>query len=221
MYHITLISTHHSELGKCNPDELLKIYEAISPDVIFEELPPHLFKVLYKLNEHPDEPTESKAVKRYLQTHSIKHFAVDIPINLDFYSGDVKYMCDSFEKNAAYKKIEDEQKELMTTDGFAFLNSNKYIELSEKKRILEQKLIQLSPDRNRLLRINKLLYEEIDNREYAMLQNIYNYSKENKYNKAIFTLGAGHRKSVIQKIQEYESKEEINLKWTFYNEQAG
>ena len=216
MYNIKLISTHHSELGKCNADELHKIFEAIRPDVIFEEIPPYLFNILYQLNERPDEPTESKAVKRYLQTHDIKHIPVDIDTNQDFYNRDFKYMCASFEKHAAYKKIEDEQKEMIITNGFPFLNSKECIELLEKRMTLEKTLIELSPDKNQLLRIHKLLYEETDNREHAMLQNIYNYSKQHIYSKAIFMLGSAHRKPIMQKIQEYESKENFKLNWTFY-----
>jgi len=217
MYNITLISTHHSELGKCYADELHKIFEAINPDVIFEEIPPHLFNILYMLNEHPDEPLESKSVKRYLQNHDIRHIPVDIGTNLNFYDKNVNYMCASFQKYAAYKKLEDEQKEMITTKGFAFLNSNECIELLEEKIKLENSLIQFSPDKNQLLRIHKFLYEETNTRDHAMLQNIYNYSKQHIYDKAIFTLGSAHRKSIIQKIQEYQSKEKFKLNWTFYN----
>jgi len=49
-----------------------------------------------------------------------------------------------------------------------------------------------------------------------MLQNIYNYSKENQYNQAVFLIGARHRKSIMQKIIEYEKISEIKLNWTIY-----
>ena len=50
-----------------------------------------------------------------------------------------------------------------------------------------------------------------------MLDNIYNYSKDHSYDKAIFTLGAGHRKSIMKKIQEYNLKENFKLNWTLYD----
>ena len=43
MYNITFIGTCHGKYGKCNSDELYKIIESISPDVIFEELTQDLF----------------------------------------------------------------------------------------------------------------------------------------------------------------------------------
>ena len=72
--------------------------------------------------------------------------------------------------------------------------------------------------KNQLFRIYKLLYEEQEKRENEMLQNIYTDAKEHSYNKAIFTLGAAHRQSIIQKIQKYKGKEKFKLNWTFYNE---
>jgi pheromone shutdown protein TraB len=49
-----------------------------------------------------------------------------------------------------------------------------------------------------------------------MLQNIYNYSKGNQYNQAVFLIGAGHRKSIMQKITKYEKLSEIKLNWKIY-----
>jgi hypothetical protein len=36
----------------------------------------------------------------------------------------------------------------------------------------------------------------------------------------MFICGAEHRKSIMQKIREYERKEKIKLNWTFYNTQG-
>ena len=41
-----------------------------------------------------------------------------------------------------------------------------------------------------------------------MLQNIYNYSREFN-NKAVFTIGAGHKKAIVKRIKEYETKEGV------------
>jgi len=49
-----------------------------------------------------------------------------------------------------------------------------------------------------------------------MLQNIYNYSKDNQYNQAIVLIGSGHRKSIIEKIEKYKIQESIKLNWTLY-----
>ena len=56
--------------------------------------------------------------------------------------------------------------------------------------------------------------QQYDYRENVMLQNIYNYSKENQYNKAVFLIGAEHQRSIVQKIKEHEKLSEIKLNWT-------
>ena len=54
MNNITLISTMHSEGGKCTSDELFKIIESIKPEVIFEEISIDISDKIY--NQHfPNE----------------------------------------------------------------------------------------------------------------------------------------------------------------------
>jgi len=47
MYNITLISTRHDELGKCNSNELYKIIESVDPELIFEGIPSSYFNKYY------------------------------------------------------------------------------------------------------------------------------------------------------------------------------
>ena len=111
MNNITLISTNHSESGRCNSAELFKIIESLRPEVIFEEMPSKLHSLVYS-DSFPalpdDAPLELKCVKNYLQKYDVKNIPVDIDVNQDFYAREVEYMCASFSKYAAYKKIEDD-----------------------------------------------------------------------------------------------------------------
>lgn len=82
---------------------------------------------------------------------------------------------------------------------------------------MEKNIMESEIQKNRLLDIYKLFHaEQYDNREEAMLENIYNYSKINKYNQAVFLIGAEHKKSVMNKIAVYEKLSEIKLNWTMY-----
>lgn len=45
---VTLIATSHKESGACKSDELYRIIEKISPDIIFEEIPPSQFDDIYE-----------------------------------------------------------------------------------------------------------------------------------------------------------------------------
>ena len=216
MYDITLVGTLHREHSKCNSDELYKIIESVSPDVIFEELSPDHFDIIYNKTQIPGEPPEVKSIRRYLINHNIRHIPVDITLNPLLLTNDIENMFGAFKRYNVYKKLEEEQIEMTAKEGFAFLNSKRNFELSEEKKITERNLIEFMPNKNQILVLWNLFYEEQDKRENEWLQNISDYSKENCYEKAIFTVGAGHRKSIMQKIQEYEKKEEFKLNWSFY-----
>ncbi|RTL58802.1 MAG: hypothetical protein EKK37_10790 [Sphingobacteriales bacterium] len=216
MYNITLVGTHHGEIGKSNSDELYKIIESLNPDVIFEELSTDHFDIIYTKPQILGEPPEVKSIKRYLINHNIRHIPVDISLNPLLLTNDIENIFGAFKRYEVYKKLEEEQIEMTVKEGFTFLNSKRNLELSEVKKITERNLIEFMPNKNQILRLWNLFYEEQDKRENEWLQKIYNYSKENYYDKAIFTVGAGHRKSIMQKIQEYEKKEEFKLYWSFY-----
>jgi hypothetical protein len=232
MYNITLIGTIHSEIGQCNADELHKILEVINPEVIFDELPSDSFDMYYSdsfdvhyinsllLNRHPpEELLEVRCIKKYKQNHNIKIFPVDIDVRqkLSKYQDEIFFMNLTFFKYEDYKNIDNEKETLIAQEGFHYLNSDRFLDFLEKKEVVEKNIMESEIQKDRLLDIYKLFHAELyDNRENAMLQNIYNYSKGNKYNQAVFLIGAEHKKSIMQKITEYEKLSEIKLNWTIY-----
>ncbi len=216
MYDITLVCTHHSEFGKCNSDELYKIIDLLRPDIIFEELPQDLFDKFYEGNEIPYEPPEVKSVKRYIKDHTIKHFPVDINVSDSLSDSQINYMLNTFHKYAGYSKIEEDQKKLVFQEGYDFLNSRKNEELFEKKKSLERSLIEFEINRNQLCQIHELFNQEQHNREVEIIKNIYNYSEQIEYNQALLLLGSGHRKSILEKIEKYESESHVKLNWALY-----
>ena len=232
MHNITLIGSVHSEIGKCNSDELYKILEFINPEVIFGELSSNLFDIINSdlfdnmyCNLHnrilfpnpPEVPLELKCMKKYLQNHNIKYIPVNIDVNPNL-SESEKEMFATFNKEDDYKKLEQEQYLLTKQYGFDYLNSDKHLDLSEQMKNIEKNIVKSEIHKNRLPHIYKLFRKKyLDIPENAMLLNIYNYSKENQYNQAVFLIGAGHRKSIMQKIIEYEKVSEIKLNWTIYD----
>jgi len=233
MYNITLIGTKHSENGQCNSDELYKIIEDINPEVIFDELPIQFFDIYYSdssdiysansilLNRHPPIiPLEVKCIKKFKQNYNIKILPVDIDVSqkISKYQDEIFFMFQTFLKYEDYKKLDNEKVALIAQGGFHYLNSDIFLDFLEKKEVLEKKIMESETQENRLLDIYELFHiEQYDNRENAMLQNIYNYSKRNKYNQAVFLIGAEHKKSIVQKIKEYERLSEIKLNWTIFN----
>lgn len=231
MYNIKLIGTIHSENSRCNPSELYKILEDIKPDVIFDELPSHFadlfysesFDIAYENNilhkrPMPNLPLEVKCIKKYRQNHNVKIVSVDIDISQDLaeQKEEVYFLFNTFFKYEEYKNIDNEKEALIAKEGFHFLNSNKFLELLEKKELLERKIMESEIHKHRLLTTYSAHKKQIDNREKVMLDNIYKYSKENQYIEAVFLIGAEHKKSIMRKIIEYEKISEIKLNWKIF-----
>lgn len=215
MYNITLLSSFHKNLGKCNPDELYKIIEELRPEIVFEELSFDTFSFVYSDGYIPNT-VEAITIKKYLRNYPIKHFPVDTyPINeTDLFNG-----ADVIAKiSNEYVKLWNEQVSMITKDGYNFLNSNTCIELLDRIRIVEESVLLVIND-VKLFREYKSESELHNKRENEMIRNIFNYSKQYPYNKALFICGAEHRKPIKQKIQEYETKEKLKLNWTFYKNQ--
>lgn len=211
MSNITLISTFHSELGKCTADQLYKILETINPDVIFEEIPQKLFDILYdeRFTELPtDAPLELKCVKNYLKNHSVKQFPVDIE------SKPISTQEESFRKNPKYNKLLNDCKATISKEGFPYLNSDSYIEYHVKKTLLEKQILKFSKQNKVSIAIYDQLNFENEKRENAMLENIQTLYMEYNFENAVFLLGVGHRKSMIQKVYDKKIK---NLNWTIYD----
>lgn len=216
MYNLTILFTHHSEVGKCCVEELHTIIESINPDVIFEELTKDLFDRIYREDHCTAESLEIKSIKKYLLRHNVNHHPVDISVNPNISVSDIEYMFGVFKKFDVYKKIEDQQKEMIAQEGFAFLNSQKNMELFEQKFITEKNLIGFTMNKDWLHRIHKLFYEEHDQRETAIIENIHKYSSQNQFNQALLLIGSGHAKSILEKIEKSKAQQNLKLNWTLY-----
>ena len=129
MYNITLIGTCHSEIGKCNSDELYKIIGTKKPilEVIFEERP----------SNHNPDTLEKKCIEKYKQNHNHNIEVVPVDIYLK-----PNYICVEFAKHdEEYRGIIEEQEDLIEQEGFDYLNSDKFFDLFEKRTNREKQLI--------------------------------------------------------------------------------
>lgn len=204
---ITLISTVHKEIGKCNSDELYKIIESINPNVIFlEELEENYSdydKMLFSQFGVFKERLELKTIQTYSQNHAFKYVPVlDIGLS-DEFDTKVKFVSE----NKDYQRLLNNYDLLERYGGFEFLNSKKSIVLQQEMRELENHIIE-----------DKIFYQKvnasIDDYENSMLTNINSFTKEQSFKKAIFMCGAAHRKSIIEKIK----NSEIKLNWILYKD---
>lgn len=228
MSSIILIATCHNEKGLCNPLELSKIIEHISPDVIFEEIPPSKFEAVY--TGIRQESLEVKAIKSYLQKRpATPHYPVDLDIEqviekeIKFEVDGIPLICNHY--HPEYNYLDRQMSHWKEFGGFTFLNSDRCSEIISRKKALEKQILntlrndknQRAMDHERLDLAYKRWIDQIDDRENEMLRNIYSYMESKKYARALFLVGAAHRKPIMQKIKEYELKEEFKLNWTFYS----
>jgi len=212
MYDVNVISSIHKELGNCNIEGLYKIIEKIKPEVIFEELNYPRFYEAYK--EQQPFSLETDTITRYIQDHIIEHIPVDTydttEINAEKKAYMEKYI---YENNNAYKVILYTQAQLAGCYGFDALNSKQFNELTEMIKTQEE-IFSQNTDNEDYKMTYKNWIKFNNKREYEMIKNIYTYSKEHKYNKAIFLVGADHINSIIKRIQE-KKDDTININWIF------
>ena len=219
MHNIILIATAHLEKGLSNSDELCKIIKSMNPDVIFDEIPSSHFNAFY-VNK-TQRTLESDAINQYVKSHDVEIIPVDIDISQESsrYQNEISNIFSQIFENEDFIKLDNEKEELMIQKGFRYLNSNKFLDFLDKKKVLETQILESKPDKDRLLDLYRLFHKtEHDERENAMLQNIYNYSRENRYNQALFLLGAEHLKSIIPKLAEYDRLSNVKLNWSIYGE---
>lgn len=219
MQNVILISTEHKESGKCSSDELLKILESIKPEVIFEEEPNDDIYHCYYTDPNSFKTLEVKTIIKYKQNHEIVNLPVDKPIN-EFVS---LYLLDCFTKifkqNLKYMNLKREHCSLRDKYGFTYLNSKQCSDYNERKLLLEKQIISNSGlAKNELNNLYNQFHQEVYARERKMIENIYEFTKSNKFNKAVFFLGYAHRESIRKQISEYRLLNNTQINWTFYNE---
>ncbi|MBS7787643.1 hypothetical protein KIH23_10070 [Flavobacterium sp. CYK-55] len=218
MYTIHLICTSHADNGMCNSIELFKLFKQIEPEVIFEELPPSFYEKFYIEKSHSN--LETNAIKMYLEASEIKQVQVDsddIPNETFFHN--YKKLISKVEGRTNingfnFRRLIYQKKIYTNLYGFNFINSDNCMEINNGiYEAIENEVQQLKDkDLDEILSCWKNVNEK---RENFMLQNIYDFSKNHQYKKAIFMIGHAHRKSIISKIQNYNESHEIRLNWVY------
>jgi len=213
MYNITIIFSMHLDIGKCNSEELYNIIEKENPEIIFEEFDisrtedDYYKNGLYKYQK--GSTVETKAIMNYLERNKILHIPVD---TYDFnYFERTMYKRIS-EVNSEYSNLFNNLLLLSCDYGFMYINSMECSDLLKRMNIIEEETIKKLNEEKLNEEFNKWQLI-MDNRDNEMLINIYDYSKNHNYNKAIFIVGAEHRKSILGKIKAYDVKEKIKINW--------
>jgi len=214
MHNITLICTIHQETGTCSSKELYDIIEKTNPEVIFEELPPCLFDEYYK--NMTKNNLEVRTIKLYLSNHHIKHIPVDLDVIMpQSFWDENKYMFKQIErKNPKFCRLYDYDSQCVRRYGFNYLNSICCNNINKDKGMEMEKTLKILNDK-RLFEIYESWNNINEKRENEMIINIYNYCKENIFDRGLFFIGVAHRESIITKIKKYNETEILNIKWNY------
>lgn len=209
MQNITFISTIHKEVGKCNAEELYKIIEKLSPEVIFLEALDETYseyeQYLFSTYGVHHQKLEISAIQKYCSNTSFKYVPVcEIGLS-EAFDRKNKIVC----QNRELQQLIENSIFLAAKHGFEFLNSLESMNLQEEMRLLESQILNNSD-------LDNIVKADIDAYEEPMLRNIYSYCKNNHFNSAIFMCGAAHRKSIIEKIKKHNNQEEINHSWIVF-----
>ncbi len=215
MYNLTLVCTVHDENGICNLNELYRIVERINPEIIFEEISTPAFDAYYK--EKIRNNLETNTINKYLESHQIEHIPVDyFNIPTSFFE-DNRNMHKRVEANSfEYRKLIDTHSLYVKLYGFKYLNSIYCNNLHNELYSAIERALQKINDDN-LFKTYKLWNDVNEKREYEMINNIYRYSKENKFNRGLLFIGAAHKESIINKIQKHARTEYVEINWNYNN----
>lgn len=142
MHHIIFISTIHKEIGKCNAEELHKIIERLSPEVIFLEAVNETYSTyeqhLFSTYGVYHQKLELSAIQRYQQTNSFAYVPVCENYLSEAFHKKNKIVCE----NKELQILIDKSISYAATYGFTFLNSSDSMNLQEEMRMLESRILE-------------------------------------------------------------------------------
>jgi hypothetical protein len=209
MQTVTLISTVHKKLGKCDSNELCNILEEIRPEVVFLEALESTYSDYEQNNYHNfgiyHNKLELAAIQKYEERFPIKYIPVlEQGLPDSFHT--------KYNKLDGFRELERllfDHNCIAKEGGFNYLNSKECSVLNEKIREVERYLLNDNE-------LEKLASEDINEYENTMIRNVYSYCRKNPFNTGVFMCGVAHRNSIINKIERFNNKEKINLNWKIY-----
>lgn len=206
---ITLISTIHEDHGKCNSGELCSILEILKPEIIFLEALHNTYSNydIYKFENFGiyHHKLELAALQKFNENFPVTYVPVlDSQLPDSFH---LKY--NRLDKFSQLKTIVADQQTRINKEGFDYLNSSQCTVHNEELRDLEIKLLNDNE-------LEFLVKKGIDEYENSMMRNIHSYCSNNQFNNAVFMCGVAHRKSIISKIEQFNTIGDRKLNWKVY-----
>jgi len=212
MNKVIVLGSGHGEAGACNSEELLKIIQRLSPNIIFCEASPENFPAMVKATETFNTP-EIKAIRAILEKQSIEIIPVDL--HGDPFDRRLEAMFDLFRNNyKEYFYASEIQAGETHRLGFPFLNSEDSDQIHRDKNSME-KIFVARANHAELSKTHKDWLEWNDKRENHWIKVIRDYSEKNKMSMAVFLVGSAHRIRLMEKIKKFQIADKLIPEWDF------
>lgn len=204
---ITLVCSAHRANGLCNAAELLRILQALEPEVAFLEQQPS--------DGRGDLTLEAKAVALCGETTPIRRVVVErdkAPISLYH---DIQMVLDCVEQTSEeYALLSEANHRRANRYGFEYLNSGVFAATRDRLSQIEDSSIHGTADR-RLIAALERWRTFTQAREDDMVRSIYDYSRNNVFRSGVFLVGAAHKAAIVASIRERISIELGLIRWAF------
>ena len=210
-----VIGTSHIEGGACTSDELVKIIQKISPDVIFFEASSEKFPAMLRATE-TFNPPEIKALRAIIEKQSVDVIPVDL--NEDPFDRRLEAMFELFRTRITeYHYATEIQAGETYRLGFPFLNSEDCDQIHKDKSSMEFAFVANS-NHLELSTTYKDWLEWNDKRENQWMNVIHDhFIKMSKIKTAVFLVGSAHRIRLMEKIKNFQVGNELIPQWDFYS----
>src|SRR5207247_836585 len=176
---ITLVCTAHIENGLCNENELLKILQAVGPDVIFEEIRPSDFDSYYS---HKSKHTlEMRAITKYLKVRPARQVPVDDYEVPESFGRNI-HVLDKFveSRSREYCAVMDEMHQMKCEFGFRYLNSPNFVaHIRKSDQLFEETVFKYGGDD--LKELLSMWNEQLHRRDNSMLENVFGFCRKSTF----------------------------------------
>lgn len=211
---VIVIGTFHTEGGACTSDELLKIIQGISPNVIFCEAAAEEFPAMLKATD-TFNPPEIKALRVIIE-YGAKHDVIPVDLNQDPFDSRLEAMLELFRnKYREYFCASEIHAHETYEKGFPYLNSVESDQIFRDKKSME-KIFVANANHSQLSKTHKEWLEWNDRRESHWIKVIHDYFNKNKISTAVFLVGSAHRIRLMEKIKAFENDSTRICDWDFF-----
>jgi len=198
MGRITLVGTAHRESGFCNESELIRILEALAPEVIFEEIRPSDFEASYR--DQSKHTLEMRAVGSYLKVKPARQVPVDDYVMPGSFPRDIARLEEYVQANCLeYCELMEEISRKKHLLGFPFLNSPGFEALNKRANESYERTVAMSGSED-LKKTLSIFNEQMRRRDVSMAGNIHEFCRKSPFTAGVFLVGAGHLPAILEEM---------------------